>query len=392
MKNYNINIKRIIFASLLVMSMSFSMQSQVTIGTLKPPLKGVLLDLKQEVVEDDGKNSTSGMILPRVSLNSIDNLIPIFSGSSSNYAKYTGLMVYNVNETAPMEKGIHVWDGTQWNHIKTPPQPDPVSANNGLTALNNTVKLGGTLNGNALINLRNFNLFLNYNTGKIGIGAPTTLNAIVNIENSSTTEDKLILRNLKFITENQNEVDGASGSPKPVYHNLMISESGVLRQLDATRPNGSYDYTLTSTNPSPIGLGVTEEGSDGSGGSKLLWTGASDGGVALPSTGAYVFYFNLYGSLTVPSMYETRDSDASSFYISAFKGSISGQPVDIAEIVVRRVKNYNYASYSITLTVSGNAGDKIYFKISQNPNRNTFSWSLTGGTAPGRTSMIFWRL
>lgn len=119
----------------------------------------------------------------------------------------------------------------------------------------------------------------------------------------------------------------------------------------------------------------------------------------MPETGAYVFSFRLYGSAT--------GSGAAPFYISALKqtGSTpSDRPadtlLDIAELTLIKPVNlyYNYYTYSINLTASGQAGDLIYFKIA-GANGTALSWGLSNGsnglnynTLANRTSMIFWKL
>jgi hypothetical protein len=97
--------------------------SQVTIGTLSPPLKGALLDLKQQNEAAGGENSKDGFIYPRVALSNVNELYPMLTGSESGYAaskpSYTGLTVDNVTVNNDFQKGLYVWDGSQWNQVLT---------------------------------------------------------------------------------------------------------------------------------------------------------------------------------------------------------------------------------------------------------------------------------
>ena len=112
------NTKIRFFVLWLCFSAIFSATSQVTIGVLNPPLKGTLLDLKESDVSNGASNSEKGLMLPRVTLTSINSLSPILSGKDLTDAalkqNYTGLIVYNVTTTAPLQKGLYSWDGTKW--------------------------------------------------------------------------------------------------------------------------------------------------------------------------------------------------------------------------------------------------------------------------------------
>jgi len=381
---------------------SFSAQSQVTIGSDDTPLKGVLLDLKESSEVNGNANSNDGMVLPRVYLTNVDSLSPMLTASEPNYttikSRYTGLVVYNVNPNTPFEKGMYVWDGTQWNKLNTS-QPISISVKNGLTLLNDSVKLGGDLTENTTINLHNYNLNLNAVQGRVGIGTANP-QAVMQIENPNKI-DPLILKNLLLDSDASNSIDNSS----PAYYNLMISDSGVIRKetpVAAVGPNQTFEYNLNTNYQIAAGSG-TDQGSQGNGGTVLQWTmnGSTPSPIiTLPQAGAYVFYFNLYGTIgNILSSRNTMPTDAISYYISAYK---NGNPsantglADLAEIVIIRSNGYNYASYPITLTVSGNAGDQIQFKISAYTSYATyFTWTLVGTTATNtasKTTMVYWKL
>ncbi len=103
-------------------------KAQVTIGSADPPVKGALLQLKEN--ESLNENSTKGLILPRVQLSDKENLFPMFSDTDPDYADpghkaeqdklHVGLVVYNTNTCLPFGKGVFVWNGQRWTAISKP--------------------------------------------------------------------------------------------------------------------------------------------------------------------------------------------------------------------------------------------------------------------------------
>lgn len=100
--------------------------SQVTIGMGEAPIPGVLLQLKENSVADDGPNSTKGLGFPRVSLTHEGDLRPMFSSEAGQSQKltHTGLVVYNTNTAAAIDnnsfsfkKGLYVWTGSKWETL-----------------------------------------------------------------------------------------------------------------------------------------------------------------------------------------------------------------------------------------------------------------------------------
>ena len=114
-------------AGIFALMSTLTLNAQVTIGTLIPPLKGVLLDLKQQTETDGAVNSTNGMKFPRIALNGLTSLQPMLSSSEDDAAtaatklQYKGMIVYNVtvNAGANLQEGLYVWDGTQWEVLQT---------------------------------------------------------------------------------------------------------------------------------------------------------------------------------------------------------------------------------------------------------------------------------
>ncbi|MFT3993876.1 MAG: hypothetical protein QM660_06185 [Dysgonomonas sp.] len=112
---------------------------QVTIGLDQVPQAGALLELRNQ--PNSIVTSTKGLGLPRVYLESFDDLRPALTGSDAtnpNLMKsHMGLMVYNTNDNAPFDvegAGIYVWGGTTWtkmNEDKTLPG-NPTTGGDGM--------------------------------------------------------------------------------------------------------------------------------------------------------------------------------------------------------------------------------------------------------------------
>lgn len=112
--------------------LSSNIVAQVTIGSKDAPLKGAVLDLKNkkpEATDHPLMNATKGLGLPRVKLQKIDELFPMFKGDEADYALqkklHEGLIVYNTNAIdTPFnlpENGVgnYVWNGVNWEKVTT---------------------------------------------------------------------------------------------------------------------------------------------------------------------------------------------------------------------------------------------------------------------------------
>ena len=389
-KYYKINSKEILLVGLLLVCFVFSAKSQVTIGTQSPPLKGVLLDLKQFDESTGASNSVSGLMFARVLLTDVNNLYPMLTGSESNYetlkSQYTDLIVYNVNQVAPFEKGLYEWDGTQWNKLSGAESALSIKALNGLSLLgSDTVVLGGDLVKNTMINLGDSNLIFNRNQGKIEIGNSNP-QAIIQIDNPDAI-DPLILQNVKDVSEANTYDD-----PNPMYYNVRISDKGVIRKaipVVSGNDNSSFVYNLVGTTSSSLPYTPITSNSN----TPITWTkdGTQYNYVTLPEDGTYAFSFRLYGNTNTTGAYATNVS--SSFYLTSVK---NGTPFYTKEGVIFDVNSYHAATYTINLTVTGAAGDQVGFSMGLMPGGGISEWDLIQGNATAsnanRTSMFFWRI
>jgi hypothetical protein len=104
-------------------------QAQVSIGTVDDSAGGALLSLKEIDPSDpqaDNATASKGVIFPRVALENLIELYPIYSRTDPDYSNaqkrdslkraYTGLTVYNpmTNTNNGFVEGLYVWDGVKW--------------------------------------------------------------------------------------------------------------------------------------------------------------------------------------------------------------------------------------------------------------------------------------
>lgn len=122
--------------AIIFLLLALCTHAQVTIGSGTPPAEGALLQLKQN--DDQGTNSTKGLLLPRVGLTDLDNLFPMFtSNGSGDYnegvkadqdAVHAGLVVFNVNtKGCAIRPGIYAWDGLAWVSLSQNRDDDDIS-------------------------------------------------------------------------------------------------------------------------------------------------------------------------------------------------------------------------------------------------------------------------
>ncbi|MDR2627733.1 MAG: hypothetical protein LBC40_06840 [Dysgonamonadaceae bacterium] len=170
-----------------------SAQAQVTIGSGEQPVKGALLDIKEQAANSDNVTSTrGGLLLPRVKLknkSTLEPFIPITDPDWVNQATsrikelHAGLIVYNLTTVNPFRPGVYVWDGSQW----TPANAITLATGNGLQHSNDSLYPGGSLsqattldldqalriNGTGALNVSgtiNLNQALKYTYGQPGKG------------------------------------------------------------------------------------------------------------------------------------------------------------------------------------------------------------------------------
>ncbi|MDR2621578.1 MAG: hypothetical protein LBC48_03235 [Dysgonamonadaceae bacterium] len=110
---------RILILSACIFSGTVTGTAQVTIGSISEPAQGALLDLKDQNPDGDNVTSkTGGLLLPRVELNALDDFsLPLSMNTDEKKKNHTGLLVYNVKTGGGLEKGIHQWNGTEWEKL-----------------------------------------------------------------------------------------------------------------------------------------------------------------------------------------------------------------------------------------------------------------------------------
>jgi len=290
---------RILIITSLMMAFSFcftKMQSQVTIGSLSSPLKGTLLDLKENDNAAGEATSTKGIMYPRVALTLPDKLVPMLEGNdltNANPLQYTGLIVYNVTEDVNFRKGLYIWDGAKWNPMQTGGQSAVIvpKSGNGLSISTDSVVLGGSLNRNTTVDLNNYNLAFG-NTGNVGIGTATPtaqleVNGVVKSDSTLSVADTLTSNKKTFLKLTnfsggapltQLGVDASTGEVYTIATksansvpfnyikydltiNATAANSALISSFDTKIP--ASDYTLIVVGSSftpPLGTGGAQQG------------------------------------------------------------------------------------------------------------------------------------
>lgn len=211
----------------------FTMQAQVTVGLDKKPVDAALLEVKSQEANNpvsvtDISNitsSTGGLGLPRVWLESLTTLQPFIAltdpqwvnaGTTKIKEMHAGLLVYNLNTTAPFTLGIYVWDGSKW-FLTTG------NAENGIRQDNGTFKLGGMLTESTSIDM-------NGNDLSIATGASKMMKVEGNLSASNM-----------YITE----TPSTSGSTRALTRNV---NTGQLEMAAAIPPKLAFMQSSTTTN------------------------------------------------------------------------------------------------------------------------------------------------
>lgn len=103
MKTKSKLIKRSLFIMALTLTLTTTLDAQVTIGAGEAPDSDALLDLK----EQSDNSSTKGLLLPRVALSSTTLATPMSQHVS-------GMTVYNTQTTGDVTPGYYYNDGSKW--------------------------------------------------------------------------------------------------------------------------------------------------------------------------------------------------------------------------------------------------------------------------------------
>lgn len=98
---------------------------QVTIGSASPPEDGALLALKEFTANSDNETSNKGLLYPRVKLEDVNELYPMYSSTNTYYTNkkdslkkvHTGLIVYNVSANNGFSEGLVIWNGSEWRKL-----------------------------------------------------------------------------------------------------------------------------------------------------------------------------------------------------------------------------------------------------------------------------------
>lgn len=308
----------------------------------------------------------------------------------------TGLFVYNTGLNPGLAlKGFMYWNGNQWQYLQ-----------NKFTQVGNIFQplnfLSGKLSPATYVAGTPFKGVLNVYYGGENIqlgnydqGNPYTLPNGLTLQLQSGT-----LSNTGTLVYQVTGTPNVS-SPNALTFPIVFDNSDYLNKTIGTVTVASDNvftppsyYTLKASTVVPMN---STAGSVGGGGAQygeagvfLDWSqNGSDASIILPVTGSFAFSITLNGSLDKNGSFPMYIST----WISSSGSSLKMQ--DIAEITATTnssAGNYD-CSYTINLTVSGNAGDVVKIKMSGAISYSR--WYLNGGTnsSPGKVcSFVMWQI
>ncbi|MFT4224399.1 hypothetical protein [Dysgonomonas sp.] len=140
--------KLFVFGAFMLLSLLYT-QAQVTIGSGIDPAQGAILQLKEN--GNAGANSSKGLAMPRVLLNTDNDFDPILAeATSDDKERHEGLTVYHLGN-ANLCAGIYVWNSSIWNRL---PKPCEISINCALTQINGIYSVGTMLTAANTITLQ----------------------------------------------------------------------------------------------------------------------------------------------------------------------------------------------------------------------------------------------
>ncbi|MCC9069995.1 hypothetical protein LNQ49_00055 [Flavobacterium sp. F-65] len=376
------------YALILFVVFYSTILGQTTIGSPKAPHPSAILELD---------SSTKGVLLPIVTLQSSKDMTTI-------RAPANGLLVYNSGLHPDFQhKGYMSWDGIEWRLLVD------TSSIKATLSINSIIDTSLSPNAydankpyNGILEVR----YIGGNGGSYPRGTPYTHKGLT----FELQPGKLGATGIL--------VYKVTGKPLVSFPSKITNVPIIFQETTlATKDIGgsqvieSSQYTLYSNVIANFGVNGGNGVEKGYGGSLMKWgKKGQQKEIILPETGSYSFSFRLYGTaiLAPPS------NTALPVYIAAFKqkgatpvikpsnviniNPMTDNLLDIAEMTIIKAVGYNQITYSINLTISGKAGDKIYFTISSVNVDPTYSfkWALKNGdgddAVANRSSMIFWKL
>lgn len=378
---YQTLVMKAYFITILLL-VGFLSYSQTGIGTVAPHASAQL-----EILSDN-----KGVLFPRVTLKGDEDKTSISGGDPA-----MALVVYNTGLYPDFPtKGFMFWNGTKWRLLI---DANTTKAQISVGLIDNTA----VLNPNSYTAGVNYKgvLEVSYNGGNGGYYSEGDAYFSNGLSFKLQPGQATGVGKLSYIVTGKPTVSSPSSiNNVPIYflsNNLGNLNIGGASVTQATQ------YSLYRS--IPISVGETSRGTtgvnNGYSGTKLVFRKNNDvpiESVVLPETGSYVFSFRLYGSTA-------GSPKVAPFYISALKqmgSSPTDRPtdllLDIFEITLIKYTDYSNYTYSANLSVSGNAGDRIYFKMS-GANGFDLIWTLLNGTndlnygnMANKTSMFYWKL
>lgn len=191
--------KRYLSILILMIFSSLSVYSQVTIGADMSPEDFAILQLEGNI---------GGLRLNNLTTTE-RNALSVAGNSSAN-----GLVIYNTDT-----QSIEMWNGTRWVTVS------PVVAANGLVSINDTIKLGGTLQNATTLDMGANNFSFLATTGAVGVGTSSP-QAKLDVEgNMRLGTAPTIISGMSSLV--RNNATGAIGTAQQLNFTLSNVASGA---------------------------------------------------------------------------------------------------------------------------------------------------------------------
>ncbi|MDR0833204.1 MAG: hypothetical protein LBN93_03320 [Candidatus Symbiothrix sp.] len=109
-------LKLVLLVAALLFTVTGSLvTAQVVIGSSTQEANaGAILDLSKS---GDGLNTNLGLLLPSVNLTAADMLLIPHVDGVDDVPNVEGMLVYCPGGDGNLDKGLYVWDGTEWKGV-----------------------------------------------------------------------------------------------------------------------------------------------------------------------------------------------------------------------------------------------------------------------------------
>ena len=247
--------KKIVLTLLITFAIVSITYGQVTVGSGIEPTSGALLDIKEHEPDSNNVTAKGGLLLPRVLITEKTDLNNAINTtvSDTNKSSLAGLHVYNVGNE-DISAGPKIWNGSAWIGFLN--DDFEISASNGLTTLDNNIKLGGKLLSPTVISATELGNNLEFNSSIAGSNLLVTGNAKLGIGTSAPQQTVDIDGTFRLGSGISDNMENRPRSVDNTYRPLVVSTNSgqvVYAPIAATRSVGGFrpgaNFLITTVTP-----------------------------------------------------------------------------------------------------------------------------------------------